>query len=120
MDADLVVFEGKNIEVLGRKDAEKQEQTIDYEVLGSAVDDLVDLYERSRDAGAAFSTAVKSAAESSGLLSTTVRSYIAAVASGKVKERARRAHQLSLVFSELEPGSDEESIDEDEDTLDAA
>jgi hypothetical protein len=44
---------------------------------------------------------VKATAEASGLLSSTVRSYIAARASESFTDRARKAQQLALVFDEL-------------------
>jgi hypothetical protein len=86
---------------LGRKDAEKQEQTINLEDLSRRVDHLLDLHQRHKEASADYSDAIKATAEASGLLASTVRCYIAARASEKFEDRARKAPQLALVFDEL-------------------
>lgn len=86
---------------LGRKDAEKQEQTIELEELGRRMDHLLDLHETHKQASADYSEAIKATAEASGLLASTVRSYVAARASESFADRARKAQQLALVFDEL-------------------
>ena len=85
----------------GRKDAEKQEQTIQTSEIRTRASHLLELHERAKIASADYSEAIKAAAEASGLNASTVRSYIAAVSSEQFRDRARKAQQLALVFDEL-------------------
>jgi hypothetical protein len=101
MSAVVDINEGRTREVGGRKDADKQEQIIETGEIRVRASHLLELHERAKSASADYSEAIKAAAEASGLNASTVRSYIAAVASEQFRDRARKAQQLALVFDEL-------------------
>lgn len=78
-----------------------QEQIERPEIVSVAMDELVALYKIQKDAGEAFSDAVKAVAVKSGFLAKTVRSFAVAKAGEKYSERKRESVQLSLLFDEV-------------------
>ena len=88
-------------QAVGRKDAEKQEQVIELDVLRERSDYLVQLFYAKRDAAKEFGDAVKATAEKAGLLSTVVRKFVAAKAGDDYDDAKRKADQLALVFEEI-------------------
>ena len=87
--------------VRGRKDATKQEKPIKTAVVKERLPELKRLKAAAKEAGAAYSDAIKKAAEDSGLNSSAVRRFVDAAAGDSIVERKRDAEQLSLLFDEV-------------------
>jgi len=99
--ANAVADMAEHRKAVGRKDAEKQEQVIELDVLRERTAELVRLFYAKRDAATAFGDAVKATAEKAGLLSTVVRKFVAAKAGDDYDDAKRKADQLPLVFEEI-------------------
>lgn len=66
-----------------------------------SIDELVRLYNQQQAAAEKCSTAIKAAAEKSGLLANVLRKFVKARAGDKFQEAKRTVEQLSLVFEEV-------------------
>ena len=78
-----------------------QEKVIELSVVKERRDELVNLYNRAKEAGEDFATAIKKAAEDSGLPAKPLRSFIVATAGEKFMARKRENEQLELLFTEV-------------------
>jgi len=85
----------------GRQDRAGQEKVIRMQELTERLPHLVSLHNTAKDAAEDFSSAVKSIAEKSGLLSSVVRRIVTAKAGDNFDEKKKEAQQLSLAFDEL-------------------
>lgn len=85
----------------GRKDAQKQEKTIDLKVLKDRAPELLRLLKKQKEISVEVSDAFKAAGEASGLNVSAVRSYFSARAGENFKDRKRNVEQLALLFDEL-------------------
>lgn len=99
--SNLVPQQTQQTHVIGRIDSDHQEQTIDMSQLEGRMTHLLDLHESLAEASDHYSKAVKAAAEASGLLASSVRSFVAARASATFADKARKAQQLALIFETL-------------------
>lgn len=84
----------------GRQDRSGQEKVIDMSKLNDRMAHLVKLHTSAREEAKAFSDAVKSVAEKSGLLASVVRKVVTARAGEAFEEKKKEAEQLALVFGE--------------------
>lgn len=92
---------GKGKRAKGRMEPDKQEKVIEHDVIKKRIDQLVRLKNAADEAGEEFSEAVKKAAEDSGLLASSVRSFVTARAGENFEEAKRKCEQLSLLFDEV-------------------
>jgi len=86
---------------LGRKDGTGQDAVVTMDPVKERVEELIELYVKSGDAAAKFNEAIKTTAEKSGLLASTVRKFVVARAGEKFDEVKREVEQLALVFDEV-------------------
>ena len=79
-----------------------QEKVINRGIVFERAEELVRLKVRADEASEDFGTAIKKAAEDSGLIASVVRRYIVAKAGEKFEERRRETNQLSLLFEPVQ------------------
>lgn len=86
----------------GRKDQTSgQEGAINMAPVKKSIEELVRLYMQQQAAAEKCSSAIKTVAEKSGLLSEVVRKLVKARAKDKFEEAKRTVEQLSLVFDQI-------------------
>lgn len=86
---------------VARKDSDGQEKVIELDALRDRLEHLIGLRRQAKEAADEYGEAVKAVAERAGLLSTTVRKFVAARAGDDFSESARKAEQLAMVFEEV-------------------
>ena len=85
----------------GRKDLSGQEKVIEMDKLRDKVHHLSTLKRAAQEAAVEYGEAVKAVAESSGLQSSVIRTFINAVVSDKRDGPKREAEQLALCFDSI-------------------
>jgi hypothetical protein len=92
---------GKGKGARGRIDKDKQEQVLEHPVIKKKIGELVKLKKAADDASQEFNDAIKAAAEASGFLASTVRSFATARAGENFEDAKRKCEQLSILFEEV-------------------
>lgn len=96
----------------GRREKDGSEKVVTLQPLRVSLKHLASLYDSKKAAESAFREAVKKIAEKTGLMSAVVNKLISARAKDTVFDEARKAEQLSMIFSEIggESGPEQQSF----------